>query len=91
MSELDKCLNEIFEQIIHEFPDDTFEKLKNLSKDDLWQAHFGFGTWLKGTFLMYDPETRAIFERHGIGQIDDMSSFIIEKFQNYLNEAEVED
>lgn len=89
-NELNDCLNGIFRRIEREFPYETFESFKATKKEDLWQAHFGFGTWLKRTLLNDDYKTRAIFERHGIDEIDDMSSFIIDKFQDYLIEIDVD-
>jgi len=86
MSKLDECLDDIFREVLREFPDDMFDKFKTIKKDDLWQAHFGFGTWLKSNFLNDNPEIRKIFENHGISQVDDMSFFVIEKFQAYLKE-----
>jgi len=89
MNEFDESLKKIFEEILKEFPEGTFEKFKILSKEDLWQANFGFGTWLRNVFLFDNHEIRKIFENQGIEDIDDMSSFIIEKFQEYLNSESI--
>ena len=83
----------LYEEIEKSFPmleklfeEKDLEIFKNEKISDLCFYHFGIGLWIRNNML-YPEESNlySLFLEHGIGDIDEMSSFIIRLFHYYIS------
>ena len=53
------------------------EKIVALRYSELYKLHFGFGTWIRNTFLEREGSLYSYFVSVGVDSADSMSSVLI--------------
>ncbi len=79
---LDKEIVKIFPILENLFSYDDFIEFKNCKSEELWQYHFGLGTWIRNNIIHKDSILYKLFLESGVVDMDDMSSVITHKFHN---------
>ena len=74
--EIQKC----FPQLQQHLGEHGMAQFRRCAYANLWQCHFGLGLWVRNHLLAQNSRLRAMFQKGGVLQLDDMSAFIIQLF-----------
>jgi hypothetical protein len=79
-------VEKLFEALKTAFTKQSFRKFLQCDEKELCLYHFGFGTWIRNTFLQPDSRLYQLFRQEGIYETDEMSDFIIRQFHKKCRE-----
>jgi hypothetical protein len=85
----DPSLRPYVEELRKETPAATLDKITIMSESELVRLQFGYGTWIRNTWL-YNKRDSALtryFRQHGITHPDDISRILIRALWNNLNQT----